>query len=467
MPQRSAYSAEGPHSLEAEEAVLSIILSGRDSSAYALAELEPQDFYFETHRLIFESARRLRDQRSEQNRYELDYISISQDLGAHQLLDRIGGSKTLLTFTQLPTLIQNDRYYVNLVKEKAKLRRLMGLFSGLSQEAAQDTRDPEELLDQASEKLFEIREGSQRKGPAQIGEIVARHMDELAEQAEKGTETAIRSGFPSLDSRLGGLRKGSLIVLAARPSMGKSALAFNIAENVSFRYHVPTLIFSLEMSKEEVSLRFTASQLKINSQKLKESQLSTEEWKTFGRHIRELYEAPVYIDDRSLITPLEMLSTCKDLRLRVPELGLVVVDYMQLVASNRSRQDNRQQEVSDISRSLKIMARELDVPVIALSQLSRSCESRSDKRPLLSDLRDSGAIEQDADAVLFLYRDFYYLSEEEKQLQNGQPQTAELIVAKNRHGETSTVKLGWNPQYTLFYEPENPYQHGAPPPEGF
>lgn len=317
----------------------------------------------------------------------------------------------------------------------------------------------DELISLAAKRLEQIRDGSEDASFSMVGEVIFARYNELVKMANEDKAPLQRTGYPSLDQKIGGLRKGSLIILAARPGMGKSAFAFNIAQRVASTYAVPTAIFSLEMSKEEVSTRFLSTYATIDSSKVNSAKLSPDEWESLAKSSTEFYGTPIYINDRSGLGPQEMLARCRELKLKEPNLGLVIVDYLQLMTSDRRRQDNRQQEISDISRSLKIMARELDCPVIALSQLSRNCEARSNKRPMLSDLRDSGAIEQDADVVLFLYRDDYYAALEGREVENlpdtsNQPVSyvAELIVAKNRHGETGSVNLGWRPEVTLFYE---------------
>jgi replicative DNA helicase len=319
-------------------------------------------------------------------------------------------------------------------------------------------------LDLASRKIYAIREQESSSGIEPLSSILSRTINDLL-ALMKGTQKirGVPTGYPSLDKALtGGLGPGTLNILAARPAVGKSALALNIAMKAATLHEVPVVIFSLEMSKEEISNRMLAAQAGIDSRKLKTGKIKDSEWDQVSTVVPILYAAKIFIDDRTSNTPIEMLSRCRQLKME-GKCGLVVVDYLQLMSPQR-RSDSRQQEISEISRSLKIMAKELDVPVIALSQLSREIEKRKDSRPMLSDLRESGAIEQDADVVMFLSRD---TREEDDHLQKDM-QEADLIIAKNRSGAVGTVQLGWLPNYTLFIEPSflsEPGSYTAPPPD--
>lgn len=452
-----------PNSLQAEQAVLGCALVKEDSLSYMLAELKPEDFFYHDHKLIYETVLNLVDEHK-----PIDLISVTDDLDKRKVLDQVGGVAAISRLSDNIPFIHNDRFYINLVKEKSRLRRLIRSFTELIGHCYGEDAELSDIIDLAVKRLYDVREGDGNKGFSPIGKVLADRLTELDRLAKTKESPMIHSGYASLDQVIGGLRKGALIVLAARPGMGKSAFAFNVVQKVSLIYGVPAAIFSLEMSKEEVSTRFLATQLSLDSRKLSSGELSSDEWEMIGKNFHSFYEAPIFIDDHSGISPMEMLSRCRELKLERPDLGLVVVDYLQLMSSSRQRQDNRQQEISDISRNLKIMARELNVPVIALSQLSRACEGRSNKRPMLSDLRDSGAIEQDADVVMFLYRQGYYGDEEggaqEGPQNTGQSETAELIIAKNRHGATKTINLGWQPSYTLFFETDLPAAGPEAPP---
>ncbi|MDO5033599.1 MAG: replicative DNA helicase [Eubacteriales bacterium] len=442
-----------PNSLEAEQAVLGSILLDNKNLHHAMSRLKVEDFYYPNHQNIYESILRVQEKNA-----PIDLISLVEDLSTRKLLDRVGGVQVLSDLSNFVSP-HNAEYYIDIVAEKSRLRRFIKTFKELQGLAYGEEAATDDLISLAAKRLQEIREGAGDASFSLVGEVIFARYNELYKMFKEAKVPLQHTGYPSLDQKIGGLRKGSLIILAARPGMGKSAFAFNIAQRVASSYAVPTAIFSLEMSKEEVSTRFLSTYATLDSSKVNSAQLSADEWESLAKSSSEFYGTPIYINDRSGIGPQEMLARCRELKLKEPNLGLVIVDYLQLMNSDRRRQDNRQQEISDISRSLKIMARELDCPVIALSQLSRSCEARSNKRPMLSDLRDSGAIEQDADVVLFLYRDDYYAALEGREAETmpqaaDQPASfvAELIVAKNRHGETGSIELGWRPEVTLFYE---------------
>lgn len=451
-----------PNSLEAEEAVLGCALTQRDTVNYIRSELAPNDFYYPAHAAVFETVIRLLDAES-----PVDIISVTDDLDKRGLLERVGGVPFLTSLSAKVPYLQNVQFYVGLVREKSRLRELMRTLADLSAAAYREDQPVSDLLDIAAERLFAIREGQLARGFSRIGDVMMDRLNELLAMVERKEYPYLHTGFASLDQLIGGLRKGALYILAARPGMGKSAFAFNIAQRITSLYEIPSAIFSLEMSKEEVSTRFLSTFALIDSKKLTTGNLSPQEWDLIEERATKFFSSAIYIDDAAAVTPGEMLSRCRDFRLREPKLGLVIVDYLQLMSSSRQRQDNRQQEISDISRNLKILARELDLPVIALSQLSRASEARTNKRPMLSDLRDSGAIEQDADVVLFLYRDDYYQQTGEEAGEGSPAESsgqAELIVAKNRQGATGTVYLGWKPEYTLFYDLDDKLGSWAAPP---
>lgn len=445
-----------PYSQQAEQAVLAAALSNRPESLnYILREVRTEDFYDFAHQQVFASILRI----IEANTAPVDIITVSDDLDRHGQLGRIGGPQVLQDLVKNTSLMYNDEHYVSMIKEYSRLRGLMGIFQELHDLCKGQDAHSSQIVDHAAQKLIDFRKSSSVRGFEKLGEVLVNRLNELSAMAAKQEDPSIKSGYSNLDHVLGGLRKGSLLILAARPGMGKSALAFNIVQKVSGIFKIPSAIFSLEMSKEEVSTRFMTSLLRIDSQDLLKAKFDDKEgpWKRITDRIYDLYETPVYIDDRSTMNPMEMMSGCRELKLKEPNLGLIVVDYLQLMGGGNRRSDNRQQEISEISRNLKILARELDVPVIALSQLSRACESRPNKRPMLSDLRESGAIEQDADAVLFLYRDDYYLNNKEPDQQGAsldpdRKEKAELIIAKNRHGPIKNIELGWEPRYVQFFE---------------
>ncbi len=446
-----------PSSLDAEQAVLGSVLMEPNSLHKCISSLNPEDFYYPNHRYIFESYVALADEGA-----PIDLVSVSSYLSDRDLLDKVGGLARLAELSS-SIRIHNFDYYVEIVLKKSRLRQLIRSFKELQALCYSEDAEVDAIINLAAKWLQDVREGSGAGDFAHIGKVILRRINELMELSKNKQRPLQETGFASLDHKIGGLRKGALMILAARPGMGKSALAFNIAQRVASIYEVPTAIFSLEMSSEEVSTRFLSTYATINSSQLSSGELSEAEWTKLSDKAVEFFPTPIYINDRSGVGPLEMMARCRELKLSEPNLGLVIVDYLQLMSSDSRRTDNRQQEISDISRNLKIMARELNVPVIALSQLSRACEGRSNKRPMLSDLRDSGAIEQDADVVLFLYRDDYYEMPEESGPARDHSQ-AELIIAKNRHGATGTVYLGWKPEYTLFYDLDPRMQNMEPPP---
>lgn len=449
-----------PHNEQAEEAVLGSALISADCIPDLINTLDKEDFYFPANQLIFEAVYMLY-----QDHKPVDLVTVSEYLSGQGNLAQAGGYEYLTALANNTPLLRNYIYYAEIVLEKSKLRRIILDLNDVIASSYADTDNVDEVIDLVSKRLYEIRENQDTRGFAKLGPVLAERINEIDEQAKGEKDDMIHSGFPSIDATLGGLKKGSLLIIAARPGMGKTALALNIAHKASMIYQVPTAIFSLEMSKEELANRFLASHLSIDSRRIGSAKLTQEDWDKITGNFKGLYEAPIYIDDRSGVSPIEMLAKARQLQLE-NNLGLIVIDYLQLMSGDRRRSDNRQQEISDISRQLKIMARELNVPVIAISQLSRACEARNDKRPILSDLRDSGAIEQDADVVMFLYRDDYYHNENP----SNDVETAELIVAKNRHGETKTIQLGWRPAFTTFFEPERiplPQAPTAGPAAGF
>lgn len=435
-----------PNSFYAEQAVLGCLFGQPENVNEAInRNLRPEDFYYPAHRLIYESVLDLVNQR-----LPVDTISLTTALDKRSVLDKAGGVRFLTELKGISYQTSNFTAYLSEVKEKAQLRRLIADLREIGNYAQKNEASSDQLIDLVFKRMIEIRDADRRGDFVRLSEALT---DRLNELFQKERHPIYKTGFGSLDQMIGGLRKGALYILAARPSMGKSAFAFNIAAKVAKIHRKAVAIFSLEMSKGEVSTRFLASEVGINSKQLGRDDMKASDWEEIAKKSSSILELPIYIDDRSGINPMEMTSRCRELQMQGKDLGLIVVDYLQLMSSSRRRQDDRQQEISDISRQLKIMARELETPVLALSQLSRACEKRQDKRPMLSDLRDSGAIEQDADVVMFLYRDAYYRDKEgsEKEHNTG-PQEAELIISKNRHGETSTVKLGWLPAYTRFYE---------------
>ncbi len=443
-----------PQNLGAERAVLAAAIYSEDALDELMSVVSEDDFYDRRHGVIFHHILEMRQQN-----IPLDLVSITEYLDKRGHLAEAGGIDVLTDLVTSGMVLDNARHYGEIVHEKRILREVISNLNEIVHSAYNDSTLLNEVIDQASKYLVSVRNEGEREGFKKLGDVLSQHLNMLEEQARKGYEDSVKSGFPLLDNTLGGLKKGALIILASRPGMGKSSFALNIAQMAAMVYGRATAIFTLEMSREEIANRFLSSYLSIDSKHLTTGKLKDDEWEKLSNEFPNIYPTPLYIDDRSGISAPEMLAKCRQLKLQ-HGLDLVIVDYLQLMQGTRRNSDNRQQEISDISRQLKIMARELDCPVIAISQLSRACEARSDKRPMLSDLRDSGAIEQDADAVLFLYRDGYYNPPEiESDIQE-----AELIVAKNRHGETRTIHLGWHAHYTRYFE-QAPHAPQAPMPE--
>ena len=444
-----------PSNQQAEQSVLGCALSGERPLAEITAILKTEDLYRPQHRLIYDAICSLY-----LDSKPVDIITVADLLENRGQLDRAGGLAYVSALPDTAPLVSNAAHYADLVRQKAILRRLIGTLQEITGLCYNDPDDADLLLDIAAKRIYEIRENRDSSGFESIKDIVGRTVNELAAIARgQPKQKTILTGYYQLDRILGGLRPGGLVIVAARPAMGKSAFALNIAQKAATLHHVPAAIFSLEMSKEEISNRMLSSQSLVNSRLLNTGELQPDDWEKIARALPPLYAAPIYIDDRSGTSVMEMMSKCRQLKLE-NKLGVVIVDYLQLMNSNQNRTESRQQEISEISRTLKIMARELAVPVIALSQLSRACEMRSDKKPLLSDLRDSGAIEQDADVVIFLYREQYYAPDQTA------PETedAEVIVAKNRQGATGSLHLGWWPKYTLFFEKDDGRIPNEPPP---
>lgn len=445
-----------PHNVQAEQSVLGSAMSGERQLAEITALLKTEDFYRPDHRLVYEAICELY-----LGSKPVDILTVSDLLESKALLEKAGGIAYISGLPDAIPVMANAMHYADLVRQKSLLRRLLGAMEEVTGLCYDDANEADILLDVAAKRIYEIRENRDASGFESIREIMGRTVNELAALARgKVHEKHVLTGFHSLDRNLGGLRPGSLIIVAARPAMGKSAFALNIAQKAATLYGVPAAIFSLEMSKEEIGNRMLSVQSLVQARSLNTGDLQGDDWDKIARALPPLYAAPIHIDDRSGTSVMEMMSKCRQLKLE-NKLGLVVIDYLQLMSGNgSSRSESRQQEISEISRSLKIMARELNVPVIALSQLSRACEARSDKKPLLSDLRDSGAIEQDADIVVFLFREQYYNTTG----MQTETEDAEIIIAKNRQGATGSIHLGWWPKYTMFFEQEDGRIPSEPPP---
>lgn len=427
-----------PQNVEAEQAVLGAMLLSHDAVIVAMEKLQPRDFYRDVHRIIFEAMEHLHRENK-----EIDVITLPEELRRIKKLDDVGGVEYVLQLPNLVATAANIEYYANIVAEKALARNLISTCTELTTEAYDGEKEPEALLDDAERKILQLSDTKNRGDFASVGTVVEATLDKITKLYEnKAGLTGLPTGFRDLDRMTSGLQPSDLILVAARPSIGKTAFTLNIAQNVGVRQHKTVAFFSLEMSQEQLVQRLLCQIAHIDSQKLRTGQLnSDEEWTRLTDACDKLYESPIYIDDTPGISVAEMRSKARRLKSE-HGLDLIIVDYLQLMQGRNA--ESRQQEISEISRSLKALARELKVPLIALSQLSRSVESRQDKRPMLSDLRESGALEQDADIVSFLYREDYYDKETENQ------HITEVILAKHRNGPVGSVKLYFKNEFTLF-----------------
>ena len=436
MESTSMLNREMPHSLEAEMAVLGAVLLDGESIGMVVEHLRSEDFYQHTHQAIFSAAVDLFNTAT-----PVDVITLSQRLG--DKLDAVGGVKYLAHLAQSVTTTANLKSHIEIVAGKSLARKLIAASGSISDMCYAQDEEPEDILDQAEQKIFHIAEHRMSGGLTPVREVVVDAIAQLDEVRKAGGKiTGIPTGFEKLDHVTAGLHNSDLIFVAARPGMGKTAFALNIAANAAMEAKVPVAIFSLEMSKEQLVNRMLSSEALVRSDKMQIGNLDQKDIQNMSRAIGKLSAAPIFIDDTPGITVSEIRAKCRRMKLQYG-LGLVVIDYLQLMQTP-GRIENRVQAVSELSRSLKILAKELDVPVVTLSQLSRGPESRTDKRPMLSDLRESGSIEQDADVVMLLYREDYYDKETENQ------NIAECNIAKHRRGSTETVKLAWRGEYTRF-----------------
>ncbi|KUK08567.1 MAG: Replicative DNA helicase [Caldanaerobacter subterraneus] len=426
-----------PQNIEAEQSVLGSMLLSREAIIEVSEILRAEDFYKESHKKLFDVIMEMFEKD-----IPVDLVTVVDELRKRDMLEVVGGIEYLASLTSSVITTANVSYYAKLIKEKATLRRLIEASSEIMELSYQED-DVETVLDIAEQKIFDIAQGRNTTTFSSMKDILMDTFYKIEElYKNKGKLTGIPSGFPDLDAKTAGFQPSDFILIAARPSMGKTSFALNIAQNAALLTGLPVAIFSLEMSKEQLVTRLICSTANIDSQKLRTGNLDEEDWMKLAAAMTPLSKAPIYIDDTPGVTVMDIRAKARRLKLE-KGLGLVMIDYLQLM-QGRGRAENRQQEISEISRSLKSLARELNVPVITLSQLSRAPETRSDHRPVLSDLRESGAIEQDADIVMFLYRDDYYHKDSEKK------NIAEVIIAKHRNGPTGVVELLWLAQYTKF-----------------
>ncbi len=435
-----------PHDLEAEQAVIGSMLTDKDAVISAIETLSDEDFYREDNRLIYSAIMNL------YNRGEpIDIITLKSELSSMGKFEAVGGLEYLAELPEkVPTTANVDKY-IKIVEEKSTLRTLIKTANELITLGYDPTQEVEELMDNAEKKIFGVMQNRAQKSYSSMKDILVDTFTELEElYNRKEHVTGVPTGFIDLDYKTAGLHGSELILVAARPAMGKSAFALNIATNAAVRAKTPVAIFSLEMSKEQMANRILCSEALVDSNKVRTGKVEDDDWTKLAEASGILSEAQIFIDDTPGISIMEIRAKCRKMKLE-KDIGLVVIDYLQLVQGSNKRAGSREQEIAEISRSLKILAKEINVPVIALSQLSRAPEQRPDHRPMLSDLRESGSIEQDADIVMFLYRDDYYNQDSDKK------NVAEVILAKHRAGSTGTVELAWLGSFTKFANLENRY----------
>lgn len=427
-----------PHNIEAEQSVLGSMLLDRNAIADVTEILTGDEFYKESHRILYKTIEEIYDKDE-----PVDIITVIDLLKSRNLLEVVGGVSYISSIVASVPTTANAKSYAKIVKEKALLRKLIVASNEIMDKCYQEPDDVEEVLGLAEKAIFDISQNKSHSDFEPLSEIIMKSFDSIEHLSKtKGDVTGIPSGFTDLDRKTSGFQKGDFILVAARPSMGKTAFVLNIALHAALRAKKSVAIFSLEMSKEQLAFRMLCAEANIDMLKLRTGDLDEEDWFRLARAAGPMSESKIFIDDTPGISVNEMRSKCRRLKIE-KGLDLIVVDYLQLMSGSK-RSESRQQEVSEISRSLKALAKEMDAPVIALSQLSRAPEARSDHRPMLSDLRESGSIEQDADLVMFLYRDEYYHKDTDKK------NIAEVIIAKQRNGPTGTVELVWLGQYTKF-----------------
>lgn len=420
-----------PHSVESEQSILGSILLDKDAIITVAETITPTDFYKDAHRIIYESMMALNNKNE-----PIDMVTLTDELRKRGYLDDIGGVTYLTSLSTIVPTTSNVKYYADIVKEKSVLRQLIKASNDIINLGYGSGESAENVLDFAEKKIFDISQERTNDDFKPINQVLMDTYDMIESiYSNKSDVTGVTTGFKDLNKKINGLQRTDLILVAARPAMGKTAFALNLVQNAAIKGNASVAVFSLEMSKEQLAQRMIAAQSNVELKKMKTGTLNDADWPRIISAMAVMSDAKIFIDDTPGIKINELRSKCRKLKME-QGLDLVMIDYLQLMESD-SKNESRQQEISKISRSLKILAKELDCPVVALSQLSRAPEQRADHRPVLSDLRESGAIEQDADIVMFLYRDEYYHSDSKKK------DLAEIIIAKNRHGETGSVELVW------------------------
>jgi replicative DNA helicase len=445
VPSGAEAARVPPHDLEAEKAVIGAMLVSEMAVAAVAERLTPDDFYSEVHRIIYGALTRLYSRGD-----PIDQLTLTNELRTVGEFEKVGGRAYVFQIVESVPTAANAGRYADIVRGKALLREIIDVGSRITEDAFGEPEDVSKALDGAEQLIYGVSNRTLREHLSPVSELAPGALEMIQRLYEaEGEVTGVETGFEDLDRLTTGFHKSDLVILAARPAMGKTALALNAIWHAASEKNMPVAIFSLEMSKEQLVQRLISQTTRIPAQGLRSGNVRAEDWPKLVRGVAQVSRAPIWIDDTAGVTLMEMRAKVRRLlsQLKVrgeASLSLVVVDYLQLMVSQGGRSENRQQEIAEISRGLKILARDLDVPVLAIAQLSRAVEQRHDKRPLLSDLRDSGALEQDADMVMFLYRDEYYNPDSDDK------GIAEIIVGKHRNGPTGKVQLAWMEQYTKF-----------------
>lgn len=427
-----------PQSIEAEQSVIGSMIIDKNAIAKVLEGLDEEDFYRDGHKVIYKTILEMF-----RNDIAIDLLTLLEHLKSTDMLERAGGVTYITELSSSVPTTANLSAYIKIVSDKSTLRKLIKASTTIIEESYNNQSQVENVIDVAEKKIFNIAEKRTSKDFEPLSDVLERGFAQIEKLFNnKGETTGVSSGFTDLDAKTSGFQSGDMILIAARPSMGKTTFALNIAEHAALRDHRSVVIFSLEMSKEQLAYKLLCSEANVDMLKLRTGTLEDKDWENIAMAAGPLSKAKIYIDDSAGVTVMEMRSKCRRLKMEYG-IDLIVIDYLQLMSGGSST-DNRQQEVSEISRSIKALAKEMECPVIALSQLSRAPEQRADHRPMLSDLRESGSIEQDADIVMFLYRDEYYNKETEDK------NIGECIIAKQRNGPVGTAKLAWLGQYSKF-----------------
>lgn len=429
-----------PQNIEAEQSVLGSIMIDNEAFAKVIEIITRDDFYKESHRKIFDSMFKLYEKNE-----PIDLITVTENLRKNTDIEAVGGDTYLSSLAaQVPTAA-NARYHAKIIREKSLLRALIRSASEIAGKVYEESLEADELVDQAERIIFNISDKRIKASFNSLKDLLKGSFETIEHLYDKKNAiTGIAAGFNDLDELTSGFQRGDLVIIGGRPSMGKTALGLNIARHVGVELKEPVAIFSLEMSKEQLAMRMLCSEAMVDSNSVRKGFIRKDDWSKLTNAAGRLTEAPIFIDDSSSINVLEMRAKARRLKMEHKGVSLILVDYLQLMRGRGSFEKNREQEISEISRSLKSLAKELDVPVIALSQLNRGVEQRQIKRPTLADLRESGAIEQDADVIIFLYREEFYNRE------TSEKNKAEVIVAKQRNGPTDTINLTFFPHYTRF-----------------